>query len=141
MFKINTLIDEYLLKRKLNSNCRINLLFSKYEKIVGQTVARNTKLIKVDKETIYIICKNSVWLNELSNMKDNLIVKFSGEVGSQIFSKVFLRVGNVQREVSKPKKQLTDEEKKWIFETSERVPEGLKSSFRKLLIAYKEWKR
>lgn len=141
MLKINSVIDDYLLRREIKKDHKLHLLLLKYEKIVGKTVAQNTKLLKFDKGTIYIVCRNSIWMNELLNMENNIISKFNEEVGFPAFSKISLKVGNIKALKCAPIKKLNYEDEKWISKVCEKVPDDLKVSFKKLLRAYKEWKR
>jgi hypothetical protein len=138
MFKIDNIIDSYFSKKIKNKrDFKKSLLFLRYKEAVGDTVARNTKLAKVDKETIYIICRNSLWMNELLNMQDKIIKRFNEELGYEAFSKVSLRVGNIADIKKKVKPSLTDEDMAWIGKLILTVQPEIRESFKKLLEAYK----
>jgi len=141
MLKINSVIDDYLSRSKFKKVRKKNLLFLKYESIVGKVVAQNTKLLKLSNDTIYIVCKNSIWMNELLNMEDRIISKFNEEIGFPAFSRISLRVGNIKSLATTFHKKLTKEDEDWILKTCEKVPVEVRSSFEKLLRTYKESKR
>lgn len=141
MLKINSVIDDYLSKGKFKKVRKDNLLLLKYESIVGKVVAQNTKLLKLSDDTIYIVCKNSIWMNELLNMEDSIISKFNEEIGFPAFSRISLKVGNIKSLNLTFHKKLTKEDEDWIIKTCEKVPVELRGSFEKLLRAYKECKR
>jgi len=141
MLKINSVIDDYLSRSKFKKVRKDNLLFLKYESIVGKVVAQNTKLLKLSNDTIYIVCKNSIWMNELLNMEDRIISKFNEEIGFPAFSRISLRVGNIKSLATTFHKKLTKEDEDWIIKTCEKVPVEVRSSFEKLLRTYKECKR
>lgn len=139
MFKINVVMDDYFEKRvNIKKGYKIGLLYSKYKDIVGDIVAKNTRLVKVANETIYIVCRNSLWMNELINMQDIIINRFNEEVGYEAFSKVFLRVGNIALPVQEAKIELNMEDKAWIDKLISEIQQpDIRDSFKRLLETYK----
>ena len=74
MIKLSQSIDNLLKTTKFNPLFLGNLE-NKWETIVGKQIASVTEIIKTEKQTLYIKCKNPTWKNELSFHKEELIKK------------------------------------------------------------------
>lgn len=121
------------------------MLISDYSKIVGKVIASNTKLVYFHDSNATIVCRNSIWMNELKNTEPELIDKLNHYIGKDMVYGITVKIGNVEKKVTKtvPKKKiiLTKEEETWIEETKNLVPEKLQPPFESLLVAYKELKK
>lgn len=144
MDSVGSLIDSCL-QRKTKKNYWQILLISDYSKIVGKVIASNTKLVYFHDSNATIVCRNSIWMNELKNTEPELIDKLNHYIGKDMVYGITVKIGNVEKKVTKtePKKKiiLTKEEETWIEETKNLVPEKLQPPFESLLVAYKELKK
>ena len=76
MIKLSQSIEKLLKKTKYIPLFMGNLE-NKWEKMVGEKIATATKIIKIEKETIYIKCKNPTWKNELQYQKKEILKKIN----------------------------------------------------------------
>jgi predicted nucleic acid-binding Zn ribbon protein len=141
---IGSLIDSCLVKKTKKNYWQIKLI-SDYPKIVGKVIASNTKLLFFHDSQATIICRNSIWMNELKNTEPVLIEKLNQYIGKKMVVGITVKIGNIEKKVQKvevkKKPELTNEEEAWIEETKNVVPESLQVPFKSLLIAYKELKK
>ena len=76
MIKLSQSIDRLLKKTKFNPLFLGNLE-NKWKIIVGNEIANVTKIIKIEKKTLYIKCKNPTWKNELQYQKTEILKKIN----------------------------------------------------------------
>ena len=76
MIKLSQSIDKLLKTTKFNPLFLGNLE-NKWETIVGNKIASVTKIIKIEKQTLYIKCKNPTWKNELQYQKTEILKKIN----------------------------------------------------------------
>ena len=144
MDSLGSLVDACILKRTKKNYWQIRLI-SDYSKIVGKTISTNTKLIFLNGSQATIVCRNSIWMNELKNMEPELIDKLNQYIGKTVLDSIAVKIGNIEKKASKlePKKKpnLSLDDEKWIADTKKLVPENLQDRFESLLISYKELKK
>ena len=75
--KINEIIKEYFLRNKQEEPEKEKKIYTVWKKIVNKNTFKNTKIIKTEKNKIYIKAKNAVYRNEISFEKNKLIQKFN----------------------------------------------------------------
>ena len=76
MIKLSQSIDKLLKTTKFNPLFLGNLE-NKWETIVGNKIASATKILKIEKQTLYIKCKNPTWKNELQYQKTEILKKIN----------------------------------------------------------------
>lgn len=144
MDKLGSLIDSCL-QRKTKKNYWQIKLITDYPKIVGKVIAGNTKLIFFNEGNATILCRNSIWMNELKNTEPELIAKLNQYIGKDMVTGLTVKIGNIEKKMpkteAKKKPVLTVEEEKWIEDTKNIVPESLQKPFESMLVAYKELKK
>ena len=143
MDSIGSIIDTCLQKRTKKNYWQIKLI-ENYHKIVGSIIAKNTKLLYFNGKRATIICRNSIWMNELKNREEQIIEKMNQYIGKNIVESLQVKIGNIEKPSVKQSKKtvaLTKEEEAWIEETMKLVPETLQDRFRSLLVSYKELKK
>ena len=72
MIKLSRSIENLLKKTKFNPLFLGNLE-NNWKTIVGPTISKATEIIKIEKHTLYIRCKNPTWKNELQYQKKEII--------------------------------------------------------------------
>ena len=77
MENINEIIKEYFLKNNKENPEEEKQIFKIWKKIVDENIFKNTKIIKKQKDKLYIKAKNSVYKNEISFEKNNYLKKFN----------------------------------------------------------------
>ena len=72
-------------------NCNTVLL---WEKVVEGEVKKNTEALKVQNRTLYVMVKNSVWAQELTFLKKEIIKKMNEAAGFGAVADIRFRVGD-----------------------------------------------
>jgi len=73
-------------------------LLKQWPAIVGEPVASHTKPDQIKFKKLYLIAENSIWLQQLTFMKPELVGKINAEAGNDLVTDIVLRVGPVVRE-------------------------------------------
>ena len=76
MIKLSQSIDRLLKKTKFNPLFLGNLE-NNWKTIVGSKIAEATEIIKIEKDTLYVKCKNPTWKNELQYQKIEILKKIN----------------------------------------------------------------
>jgi len=140
MYQLNTIINDYFATKKRANDYNKYYIYTNYEKIVGASIFKNTKIKSIKNGVVYILCRNSIWINELNNLKEVLIKKLNESVRTDLIKDIALRIGDVKanKEVEKKNIKLNAADTNWIEKTVENIPDIYKEKFKELLIAYKE---
>ena len=77
MIKLSTAITRFCNNPKNNQMLLFGNLQNKWKKTVGSAIAEATTPIKIEKEKLYIKCKNPTWKTELQYQKKELIIKIN----------------------------------------------------------------
>ena len=72
-------------------DCKIVLL---WDKVVEGQVKKNTEAIKLQKKTLFIQVTSSVWAQELTFLKKNIIKKMNQTAGYHAVADIRFRVGD-----------------------------------------------
>ena len=78
MIKLSKSISSLLNNEKF-SPLFAGTLENKWEKVVGKKISEATTIVKVQKATIYLKCKNPSWKNELQYQKKEILKKIKKE--------------------------------------------------------------
>ena len=73
--ELKKFIEENDLSKKLNQYS----VFSKWERVVGKAIAKNTRPKTIKNDTLYIEVHNPAWKTELQFMKNDLLKKIVRE--------------------------------------------------------------
>ncbi len=75
MIKLNKSI-ETLIKKSTNTNMFLfGFLDYNWKNIVGEKISKNTELVKIERETLFVKCKNPTWKMELQFQKKEMLKK------------------------------------------------------------------
>lgn len=99
---------EVFIKLNLEKKLGEYLAMNKWEKVVGETLSQHTKPAYVKDGILYVYVDSSVWVQELSLFKNNLIEKLNDSVAlpNVIKDIVFIDKGkSFKKERSKQKKK------------------------------------
>ena len=72
-----------------------NLLLSSWEEIVGKEIAKNTKVMYLSKNMLYVNVKNNIWLMELQSRSRYLILKINKFAKKIIVKRINFKVGSL----------------------------------------------
>jgi hypothetical protein len=141
MEKINHSLRSFFSRRKYDRQNVIESSFihNVYPLAVGKMLARSTKILGYKRGLLTIACKNSIYVTELSHMKEEMIEKINNELKQELVKEIRFVIGNVR--VSKPRKRkkvLNQEQKEWVERIVQQAPECYQNQIRSMLVAYKE---
>lgn len=94
-------------------------LQQRWREIVGEPMASHTWPAQIRFKKLYLIVRNSVWLNQLTFLKPALLMKLQVESGTGVVTDIAFRVGEIPGEPeaspSRPATDLgsTQSEKSW----------------------------
>jgi len=72
---IGDLIKEFTSRDGISEKLRSYEVVGEWEKIVGDTIGKNTEIVRIENGTLYVQVKNSAWRNELIFEKPAILKK------------------------------------------------------------------
>ena len=73
-------------------------LQQRWREIVGEPMASHTWPVQIRFKKLYLIVRNSVWLNQLTFLKPALLLKLQAESGTGVVTDIAFRVGEIPGE-------------------------------------------
>ena len=70
-------------------------LQQQWHEIIGQPVASHTWPAQVRFKKLYLIVRNSVWLQQLNFLKPTMLAKINERAGSEVLTDIAFRVGEI----------------------------------------------
>ncbi|MDD4615201.1 MAG: DUF721 domain-containing protein, partial [Caldisericia bacterium] len=113
MEKINQSLHSFFSRRKYDRKNIIESSFihNAYPQAVGKMLARSTKILGFRTGLLTIACKNSIYVTELHQMKEEMIEKINRTLQQDMVKEIRFVVGNVKQvQPKKRKKPLTSEQ-------------------------------
>lgn len=72
---LGELIKEFTGQDGISEKLRSYEVVGEWEKIVGDTIGKNTEIVRIENGTLYVQAKNSAWRNELIFVKPSILKK------------------------------------------------------------------
>ena len=69
-----------------------------WEEAVGKNISRRAKAVSLRNDILFVHVQNSVWLQELSLLKEGIIEKINTLVGKDVVRDIVFRVGDPRKE-------------------------------------------
>lgn len=91
--KISSTLFDVLRRRGLSSRLKEYRLFGRWEKIVGREIALHAMPRSVRGNRLTLIVDSSVWGNELSLRRPEIIEKINRSLGRGAIEQIVLRIG------------------------------------------------
>jgi predicted nucleic acid-binding Zn ribbon protein len=89
--KIDSLLDQFVKAHGLEKGLAEYRLKKSWKDLLGITVSKKTKSLRIQNRKLYVTLHSSVVRNELSMMKDSLIPKLNEAAGMDVIDDVVLR--------------------------------------------------
>jgi predicted nucleic acid-binding Zn ribbon protein len=89
--KIDSLLHQFVKAHGLERGLAEYRLMKSWKDLLGITVAKKTKSLRIQNRKLYVTLHSSVVRNELSMMKDSLIPKLNEAAGMDVIDDVVLR--------------------------------------------------
>ncbi len=89
--KIDSLLQQFIKANRLERGLAEYRLMKSWKDLLGITVAKKTKSLRIQNRKLFVTLHSSVVRNELSMMKDSLIPKLNEAAGMDVIDDVILR--------------------------------------------------
>jgi len=89
--KIDSLLQQFVKANGLERGLAEYRLMKSWKDLLGITVAKKTKSLRIKNKKLYVTLHSSVVRNELSLMKDSLIPKLNEAAGMDVIDDLVLR--------------------------------------------------
>ena len=89
--KIDSLLQQFVKANGLERGVAEHRLMKSWKDLLGITVAKKTKSLRIKNKKLYVTLHSSVVRNELSLMKDTLIPKLNEAAGMDVIDDLVLR--------------------------------------------------
>ena len=89
--KIDTLLQQFVKSQGLEKGLAEYRLMKSWKDLLGITVAKKTKSLRIQNRKLFVTLHSSVVRNELSMIKDSLIPKLNEAAGMDVIDDVVLR--------------------------------------------------
>jgi predicted nucleic acid-binding Zn ribbon protein len=73
--RLGDLIKEFASQDGISEKLRAYEVVGEWERIVGDTIGKNTEIVRIENGTLYVQAKNSAWRNELIFVKPAILNK------------------------------------------------------------------
>ena len=89
--KIDSLLQQFVKANRLEKGLAEYRLMKSWKDLLGITVAKKTKSLKIQNRKLFVTLHSSVVRNELSMIKESLIPKLNEAAGMDLIGDVVLR--------------------------------------------------
>jgi predicted nucleic acid-binding Zn ribbon protein len=89
--KIDSLLQQFVKAQGLEQGLAEYRLIKSWKELLGITVAKKTKSLRIQNRKLFVTLHSSVVRNELSMIKDSLIPKLNEAAGMDVIDDVVLR--------------------------------------------------
>jgi predicted nucleic acid-binding Zn ribbon protein len=89
--KIDSLLQQYVKAQGLEKGLAEYRLMRSWNELLGVTIAKKTKSLRIQNRKLFVTVHSSVVRNELSLIKDSLIPKLNEAAGMDVIDDVVLR--------------------------------------------------
>ena len=89
--KIDSLLQQFVKAKGLEKGLAEYRLMKSWNELLGVTVAKKTKSLRIQNRKLYVTLYSSVVRNELNLIKDTLIPKLNEAAGMNVIDDVVLR--------------------------------------------------
>ena len=89
--KLDSLLQQFVKTNRLEKGLAEYRLMKSWKDLLGITVAKKTKSLRIHNRKLYVTLHSAVVRNELSLIKDTLIPKLNEAAGMDVIDDVVLR--------------------------------------------------
>lgn len=89
--KIDSLLEQFVKSNRLEKGLAEYRLMKSWKDLLGITIAKKTKSLRIQNRKLYVTLHSSVVANELSLIKSSLIPKLNEAAGMDVIDDVVLR--------------------------------------------------
>jgi predicted nucleic acid-binding Zn ribbon protein len=89
--KIDTLLQQFVKENNLERGLAEYRLIKSWKDLLGITIAKRTKELKIHRRKLYVTLHSSVVRSELAMIKDTLVPKLNEAAGMDVIDDIVLR--------------------------------------------------
>lgn len=89
--KIDSLLHDFVKSNKLEQGLAEYRLMKSWNDLLGVTIAKKTKSLKIRNRKLYVTLYSSVVRNELEMMKDTIVARLNEAAGMDVIDTVVLK--------------------------------------------------
>ncbi len=95
-------VNSFLQSQELSQMLRPHLAKVHWEGVVGPQVAGVTQVEAVRDGVLFVRVKNSVWANELTLLKEDMLRRLNSKLGGRILTDIHFKASGLARDKKKP---------------------------------------
>ncbi len=95
-------VNSFLQSQELASMLRPHLAKVHWEGVVGPQVAGVTQIESVRDGVLFVRVKNSVWANELTLLKEDMLRRLNSKLGGRVLTDIHFKASGLARDKKKP---------------------------------------
>lgn len=88
---LGSIIQQWLRDNGYEEKVRENAVPDYWTEIVGEAVARQTRVERIERGTMFVSVQSSVWRNELVIRRDEIIAKINDRFGARVVTEIVFR--------------------------------------------------
>lgn len=89
--KVGGVILQYLREMGLETPLNEHRLIQAWDKVLGQSVSRYTKELRIYNQVLYVTMTSAALRNELMMRRTELVSRLNAEAGAQVISQIILK--------------------------------------------------
>jgi len=101
-------VDSFFQSHELAAKLRPHLAKAHWDGVVGPQVSGVTQVEAVRDGVLFVRVKNSVWANELTLLKDDMLRRLNGVLGGRVITDIHFKASGLARAKKKPVKLSVD---------------------------------
>jgi len=95
-------VHSFLQSQELSQRLRPHLAKVHWEGVVGPQVAGVTQVESVRDGVLFVRVKNSVWANELTLLKEDMLRRLNSKLGGRVLTDIHFKASGLARDKKKP---------------------------------------
>ena len=89
--KVGGVILQYLREMGLETPLNEHRLIQAWDKVLGQSVSRYTKDLRIYNQVLYVTVTSAALRNELMMRRTELVARLNAEAGAQVITQIVLK--------------------------------------------------
>ena len=94
--RLSALLEQTLARFGLDRRLDDYRVWQAWDEVVGRTISRNAQPVRLDGSRLVVTVRSSTWLQELSLLQRELIVRINEWMGREVVRELFFVVGRVE---------------------------------------------
>jgi len=87
--RIHKVIEEFIKSSPAGKHLKAYRVLTEWNDIVGDVIAKNTEIVRVENGTLYVKVRTSTWRNELVFQKEKILEKIRKDYTDSDITEIF----------------------------------------------------